>query len=156
MTNDVYVKIAEAKTGKSGERLRSVLGSCIGIAFLWKSRGLYGLAHCLLPEAQGQNSFSSAKFVSQAVPVLMKLMKIQNEDVADIEVHIAGGGNMIPHLAKTPSDDIGRMNIEAARKYLSMAGFKIKSEDVGGFCGRQLFINCNDGSIRVDVIEKNI
>ena len=39
------VHIGEVKTGSGDVELQTILGSCIGIGFLWKKRGVYGLAH---------------------------------------------------------------------------------------------------------------
>lgn len=152
--NDVHVKISEARTGNRGDRLRAVLGSCIGIAFIWKERGICGLAHCLLPETKEHQTLSGAKYVNQAILTLISLMKIQSENVHEIEVHIAGGGNMMAQLSRHNVDDIGKMNIQAARKYLMQSGFKISTEDVGGILGRQIYLDCSEGSVRIDTIER--
>lgn len=151
--NDVHVKIAEVKTGHPEERLRAVLGSCIGIAFLWKQKKLYGLAHCLLPERDIPSSQISAKYISDAVPSLMTLMKIKKEDIKAIEVHIAGGANVVSHLSGRKNEDIGSLNIASVRKVLKAHGFKIKSENVGGFLGRQIFIDCSTENVSVEFIE---
>ncbi|MGA7816957.1 hypothetical protein [Caballeronia sp.] len=45
------VRIGEVKTAGRDVILRATLGSCVGIGVLWRSRGLYALAHCLLPDA---------------------------------------------------------------------------------------------------------
>lgn len=152
--NDIHVKIAELKTGHEGETLRAVLGSCIGIAFLWRRKKIYALAHCLLPETENIGPVLNAKFINLAIPNLMSLMKISPADVGEIEVHIAGGANMLTQLTRKNTDDIGQLNIAAAKKYLSFYGFKISSENVGGLCGRQIYLNCTDESVRVDQIEK--
>lgn len=154
MINDVHVKISEVKTGFPGDRLRAVLGSCIGIAFIWRARGVCGLAHCLLPETKDLPVFLNAKYVNHAIPALISMMKIQSENIPDIEVHIAGGGNMMSQLSRHNVDDIGKMNIDSARKFLTGAGFKIMSEDVGGFQGRQIFLDCNEGSVNILPIER--
>ena len=36
--NDIHVNIAEVKIGKNGDILKATLGSCVGIAFLWKAK----------------------------------------------------------------------------------------------------------------------
>jgi chemotaxis protein CheD len=151
---EIHVKIAELKTGHDGETLRAVLGSCVGIAFLWRRKKIYALAHCLLPETENISPVLSAKFINLAIPNLMSLMKISTANVAEIEVHIAGGANMLAQLSRKNIDEIGRLNIAAAKKHLSLYGFKISSENVGGFCGRQIYLNCTDESVQVDLIEK--
>lgn len=142
--NVIHVRIGEVKTGKQGDLLKATLGSCVGIAFLWKSKGIFGLAHCLLPETEEKTSALSAKFVNQAVLSLMKLMKINPEDVKEIEVHIAGGGNMMSQLARRNVDHVGMLNAVAAKKYLALYGFHIKSSELGGEEGRQISVDCSN------------
>ena len=146
---EIHVNIAEVKTGKSDDMLKATLGSCVGIAFLWKEKGIYGLAHCLLPESTEQNFGIGAKYVTQAIPSLIALMKIDKSDVRKIEVILAGGGNMMAQLSAHNQNHIGTQNIEAARKNLKAQGFRIKREEVGGVEGRQIFIDCISGEVEV-------
>lgn len=152
--SDIHVKIGEVKVGKSGDILKATLGSCVGIAFVWKKKNIYGLAHCLLPESVESDFKISAKYVSQAVPSLMALLKIKKEDIDEIEVYFAGGGNMMSQLSKRNVDHIGTLNIEAARKYLKLNGFKFKELDSGGEVGRQIFVNCTSGEVYVNRFDK--
>lgn len=154
INSDIHVKIGEVKVGKEGDLLKTTLGSCVGIAFAWKEKGIFGLAHCLLPEAHEPSLAISGKYVSLAVPSLMVLLKIKPEDVKNIEVSIAGGGNMMSQLSRANVDHVGILNITAARKYLQMHGFKFKEIDVGGDVGRQMFIDCTTGNISVTRLQK--
>lgn len=154
--NDIHVKIAEVKIGKNGDILKATLGSCVGIAFLWKAKAVFGLAHCLLPEANTPTTLIGAKYVSQAVPSLMAILKIKPENVKEIEVHIAGGGNMMPQLSRSNTDHIGIQNIAAAKKYLEMYGFKIRSADTGGEEGRQIILDCTTETVSVSKLLKAI
>lgn len=148
------MKIGEIKTGKSGDLLKAILGSCVGIAFLWKKKQVYGLAHCLLPEIDSVVPKLSAKYVSQAVPSLKLLMNIKPEDVGEIEVHIAGGGNMIPQVVKASGEHVGALNAAAAKKILEQFGFTIKESDVGGEQGRQMSIDCTAEEVRIHKLPK--
>lgn len=151
---DIHVKIAEVKIGHPGDVLKATLGSCVGIAFIWRAKELFGLAHCLLPEAKVASTLIGAKFVSQAVPSLMALLKIKPENIKEIEVHIAGGGNMMSQLSRQNIDHIGTQNITAAEKYLEMNGFRIRSADVGGEEGRQMILDCTSGKVLVSKLQK--
>ncbi len=153
--NEIHVKIGEVKVGHSGDILKATLGSCVGIAFIWKKKGIFGLAHCLLPEAYAPSFDISAKFVSQAVPSLMVLLKITNKDIKEIEVFYAGGGNMMSQLARKNVDHVGLLNIAAVKKYLSEQGFRYKELDVGGEVGRQILVDCNSGEVTVHRFQKS-
>ncbi|MGZ3773911.1 MAG: chemotaxis protein CheD [Pseudobdellovibrionaceae bacterium] len=149
ISNEIQVKIGEIKIGHSGDILRATLGSCVGIAMLWKKKNIFGLAHCLLPESPQKIGTLGAKFVSQAVPSMMTLLEIMEEDVNEIEVHVAGGGNMMAQLLVRHNNHIGILNAQAAQKYLNQYGFKIHKMDVGGDEGRQMCVNCELHEVKV-------
>ena len=93
MNNKNYnVHIGEVKTGSGDVELQTILGSCIGIGFLWKKRGVYGLAHCLLSQSPDQDFEIGARYVDQAIYSLTQLMSIT--DYRDIRAVVAGGANM--------------------------------------------------------------
>ena len=151
---DIHVKIGEVKIGREGDILRATLGSCVGIVFSWKEKKIFGLAHCLLPESPQSSSTIGAKFVSQAVPSLIALLKIKPENAREIEVYIVGGGNMMFQLSKSNVSHIGLQNIAAARKYLHLNGFKVRELELGGDDGRQVYVDCTSGKVSVVTFSK--
>lgn len=137
------VPMGQLKVGGSDEQLHAILGSCVGIGFIWKRGGRCGLAHCLLPEAPaapGAPPALGARYVSQAVPSLLALMGVKEHDYKDLEVVVAGGASMFQ--AESQFFQVGKRNCEAAQKYLAQRGLKVICCDVGGNSGRQMFIDC--------------
>lgn len=145
-----HVGIGELKIGGRSEQLKALLGSCVGIAFLWKKRGRYGLAHCLLPGTAAQQWEPGARYVSQAVPALLRQMGACAADYADIEVVVAGGGSML-EVCSTHFQ-IGQQNADAARKHLGLYGMNVIDFRVGGRSGRTLTVDCATGDYRIDNI----
>lgn len=148
------VGMGQLSVGSHGEQLQALLGSCIGIGFLWKKGHCCGLAHCLLPEAPGAGSAlgaPNARYVSQAVPSLLRLMGVRQADYGDIEVVLAGGASMFgPRNGRL---QVGRQNVEAAQKYLEQCGLAVSFCALGGRHGRQLLIDCARHSYAVtDVV----
>lgn len=47
----IRVRIGQLAVERRPVILKATLGSCVGVAMLWHERGVYGLAHCLLPTA---------------------------------------------------------------------------------------------------------
>jgi chemotaxis protein CheD len=149
-----HVGMGQLSVGTHGEQLQALLGSCIGIGFIWKNGPCCGLAHCLLPEAPGAGSAvgaPNARYVSQAVPSLLRLMGARQADYADIEVVLAGGASMFgPRNGRL---QVGRQNAEAAQKYLDQCGLSVSFCALGGRHGRQLLIDCARHSYAVtDVV----
>src|SRR5471032_124955 len=89
------VAMGQLSVGTHEEQLQALLGSCIGIGFIWKKGGCCGLAHCLLPESPEPTDALGARYVSQAVPSLLRLMGACVADYPDIEVILAGGATML-------------------------------------------------------------
>ena len=145
-----HVNIGQLKIGGRNEQLKALLGSCVGIAFLWKKRGRCGLAHCLLPEAAGPQLEPGARHVSHAVPSLLRLMGATVADYADIVVVVAGGGMMLD--ACSSRFQIGQQNADAARKYLKLYGLNVLECRVGGKTGRTLAVDCATCSYQIEDI----
>lgn len=152
------VGMGQLSVGTQDEQLQALLGSCIGIGFIWKKGHCCGLAHCLLPEAPGAGSSPGApgaRYVSQAVPSLLRLMGVRQADYADIEVVLAGGASMFgPRNGRL---QVGRQNVEAAQKYLDRCGLHVSFCALGGRHGRQLLIDCAHLSYAVtDVVAQPV
>lgn len=146
-----HVGIGELKVGARTGQLKALLGSCVGLAFLWKKRGRCGLVHCLLPEAAGpQSAEPGGRYVSQAVPSLLRLMGATAADYADIAVVVAGGGMMLD--ACSSRFQIGQQNADAARKYLRLYGLNVVDFRVGGKNGRTLAVDCATCSYQIEDI----
>ena len=146
----LQVGIGQLRIGAAGQ-LQAVLGSCIGIAFLWRKGGCCGLAHCLLPEppecpldyeAQG------ARYVSDAVPALLRQMGARESDYQDIDVVLAGGASMLASSRLR----IGHDNAAAARKHLGRLGLRVLYCELGGKRGRQLMVDCAQHSYLIKEI----
>lgn len=150
----VPVHIGEIKIAKNNETLTALLGSCVGIGILWKSHKIYGLAHCLLPVSPKITFNIGGRFVNQAIPSLLALMKIKQENYAEIEAVVAGGGNMTNPNATSTCDLVGAQNYEAAITELKKLGIRITVNDVGGQIGRKITIQTHDGSVHVEKIPR--
>jgi chemotaxis protein CheD len=147
---DVQVRMCEiaVSSGDDATILRATLGSCVGIGLLWRARATYGLAHCLLPAPVGAardpgaaQAGNGAKYVIEALPKLLSMMHANDAPEGEIEAVLAGGANMMHHRM-TIHEPIGELNIRMARQMLTDARLKLVHVDVGGECGRQLTIHC--------------
>ncbi len=154
--HDIHVHISEVKIGREGDVLCALLGSCLGIALLWKRKKIYGLAHCLLPEASTTVFSLGARYVSQAVPSLIALMHIKKEEYKEIEAVIVGGGNMTNPTHSKNTELVGFANMQAAKKYLQERGIAISYENTGGVEGRKISVFCDTGLFEVEKIPRFI
>ena len=146
----LQVAMGQLKLGARTDQLQALLGSCVGIALIWKKRGQCALAHCLLPDAPQAQEELSARYVSQAVPALLTLLGASEADYPDIQVVLAGGATMLN--ARSSRLQIGQQNIDAARRHLRKCGLNVQYCRIGGKCGRTLTVDCATSSFIVNEI----
>ena len=119
------------------------LGSCVAIAICRKDRSLGGMAHAMLPQMVNKNidilkpPEEDARYVDKAIDLLLEKLGKR------CEAKLVGGATLFS------SDDVGKRNVEAARKKLSEGGIRIVSEDIGGTRARSCFFYADSGKVVV-------
>jgi chemotaxis protein CheD len=151
---EIICRIGEARVGWGRDLLRATLGSCVGIGLLWRARGRCALAHCLLAEATTLTFEVGARYVTQAVPSLIKLLKVPGDRYGELEAVVAGGAQMMGPESSAGTRSIGRANSETAIKCLEELGIRVVHVDVGGEAGRQISIDCESYEYRVRAISR--
>lgn len=148
MNVEHHVRIGKIRTAGPGEVLKTVLGSCVGIALLWRRRGKYALAHCLLPQTANGGRDAEARYVDQAVPNLIARLGASPADLDEIEALVAGGGRMIEaeHGLKIA---VGEENLKAARAQLEKHRIRIVSFEPGIDRGTRIRIDGSTGSYEI-------
>lgn len=150
----IHVHIGEVKVGKGQDVLHTLLGSCVGIGLVWKARSVCGLAHCLLAEQPEKSYEISGRFVTQAVPSLMALLRIREEQISEIFAVVAGGGSMMGDPRGGSMNEIGKNNVLAAERELGRLGIAVAAKETGGDTGRRLILHCADGAWRIEKIPR--
>lgn len=151
---DVHVKMCEMRAGNGDEILRTTLGSCVGIGLLWHERARCALAHCLLPEPPNGQPQPSAKYVTDTLPALLRLIGAEPGDYDQLEAVVAGGACMVRHERPAPYGLIGEQNTQMAQRLLARAGIRVVHTDTGGNHGRQLSIDCRSRQYSVRTFER--
>ena len=134
--NKLRVQIGEVKTGRSGDGLTAILGSCIGLGLLDDERGIYGLAHCLLSDGGKVTERIDGRHVDQAVASLVRLMEIGPAEARRMRAIVVGGANMTMPPDTDPSRLVGTINAKSAYRAVRALGIRNILEDVGGCHGR--------------------
>jgi len=142
------VGIAEARVVCEPDLLRTVLGSCVGVALYDPVRKIGGLVHVMLPTSQGFPG-EPAKFADTGVELLINMMLKAGADKARLIAKIAGGATM---FGSEREDGIGYRNAEAVRAKLSEHSICIVAEDLGGTKGRKMLLDTSTGTVTVERI----
>lgn len=150
----LYVTIGQVMVGRSGQSLNAILGSCIGIGFLFSERGIFGLAHCLLSKSNSQNSELNGRHVDTAISSLCSMMLLTPADKRKVSVFIAGGANMTRPTGTDPKRLVGSINSTFTLHAVKDSGFHIQYKDIGGNFGRKMTIDCSAGNCAISKIPR--
>lgn len=167
---ELHVRIGQVKIGKPGQVLTAILGSCVGIGFLFPPRKIYGLAHCLLSQSttapagavpvtsrrvkEDGQVVGNGRHVDQAIESLLTMMDIQDDERRKLRVILAGGANMSMPIDTPPAQLVGSVNAKFARQAIRSARLRLLDDDLGGLNGRRISINCDTGEFEIHQIPR--
>ena len=142
------IGIAGLKVVQAPERVRTVLGSCVGVALYDQTGSTGGLAHVILPSSQhGQGD--RGKFADTAVDWLLDEVLQAGAVRPRLAAKICGGASM---FGKHVDNGIGERNIQAVKQRLSHHGIYLAAEAVGGLKGRKMTLDPATGQVEVQTI----
>lgn len=153
-STEVHARIGQVKIGREGQCLHALLGSCVGIGFLFADRKVYGLAHCLLSNSRAETHETGARHVDQAVHSLLKLMEIGPDERRRVHVILAGGGNMTMDEDADPKRLVGKTNADFAKKVIRENKLRLCDTDLGGTNARKVVIDCSTGDYSIKSIPR--
>lgn len=134
------------------DAIRTVLGSCIGIALYDRIAGIGGMAHIILPCSDGGNG-ARGKFADTAVDQLVEDVLRQGGQRNRLESKIAGGASM---FGPKVDDSLGDRNAHAVRQRLAHHSIALLAEDVGGTSGRRMVLSPSAGRVEVQIIGEDV
>lgn len=142
------IGIAGLKVAAPPDQIRTVLGSCVGIAIYDRAARLGGLAHVILPSST-RGAGDRRKFADTAIDWLLDELRKAGAARARLAAKIAGGAKMFGSATTTL---IGDRNIEAVRERLWFHRIPLEGEDVGGDKGRKMTFDPATAVVTVQAI----
>jgi chemotaxis protein CheD len=142
------IRMGEISVATDGEELRTLLGSCIGLALFDSQRKIGGLAHVILPLSQGRND-RPGKFVDTAIPHLLGALEELAGGKLRLSAKIAGGASM---FTMTAAANIGRLNVETCEAILVRMRIPILARHCGGEQGRRMTLNTASGKVKIEIV----
>lgn len=143
----VNVRMAEMNLAKSPDRLKTILGSCVGVILHDPVRRISGLAHVMLPRRNRGDS-AIGKYADTAIPALLGLLTDSGSRQSALRAYLIGGAQMFP-MGSDGLGSIGDQNVAAARRILQEAAVPIVFEDIGGTRGRSVLFDNEKGEVSV-------
>lgn len=126
--------------GSGDTVLTALLGSCVGVGILWRRRKRCALAHCLLAEAPVGEPGTDLRYVSNAVPALLRGLGARPEDYPELDVVAAGGASLFEGM---PSPlRVGERNIAAFERAMLAFGLRVVHQALGGSQGSRITLHC--------------
>ena len=142
------IRMGEMCVDNEGNPLRTLLGSCIGLALYDRRRKIGGLAHIVLPESRGKSD-RPGKFVDTAIPALIGQMEHLAGERLTLTARIAGGASM---FTTTVTAGIGRQNIESCERLLGQLRIPILAKHCGGEQGRRMTFQTDNGRVVIEIV----
>ena len=147
-TNIHTIGIAGVKVVKTPQKIRTVLGSCIGVAIYDRVAKIGRMAHVMLPcSILGKGD--RGKFADTAVDWLLEDVLNAGGEKKRLTAKITGGASM---FGAQVDGGIGSKNVKAVKERLSHHSIRLAAEDVGGTKGRKMLLDPGSGQVEVQVI----
>jgi chemotaxis protein CheD len=120
------------------------LGSCVGVALIDRAAGVAGLAHVVLPAAEGREG-APGKFADTAVPALLDAVLELGARRARLDAVLVGGASMFSFGGA--GLDIGQRNDAAVREELARLRIPVAAAQTGGSAGRTVRVAVDTGVV---------
>ena len=121
--------------------ISAVLGSGVAVCLWDRALGIGGMTHFQRPRP-GRRDKQTAQFGVVAVATLIKMLVKMGARKENLQAQIYGGGHRYDY-----AKDIGRKNIQSARRTLKRSRIPIVSEDVGGILCRRLLYHTRTNEV---------
>jgi len=144
---NIVVGVADMKISSNTEDVIVTysLGSCIGVSAYDSHARVGGILHYMLPQSNinnGKSDINPCMFADTGIPLLFNSLFKMGARKSQIVVKIAGGAQI---LDESEFFAIGKRNYIMLKKILWKNQVLIKSEHVGGFLARTLYLDINSG-----------
>ncbi|MHB1032995.1 MAG: chemotaxis protein CheD [Pirellulaceae bacterium] len=142
---DILVGMGQVAAGQPPQRMKAILGSCIGLALYHPKTCLGVMAHIVLPESAGRTG-APGKFADTAVAHMLELLAARGAPPRGLIAKYAGGANMFGGGGPL---QIGQANAEAVAKAMQGAGIRVAGQDIGGAQGRRIEFDFTNGQMTI-------
>jgi chemotaxis protein CheD len=148
MNEPALVGIAQIVVAKAPERICCMgLGSCVAVFLYDPLNRVGGVVHTLLPRAP-RGTKTPGKYADTAVKVLLDEVLRKGARRDQLRAKLVGGAQMFPNL-NIKVADIGKENIEEAKKALKGLGIRLAAEDTHGTRGRSATFDLETGRVSI-------
>ncbi len=149
----LLVQMAQIAVAQSGQRLKTTLGSCVGVILHDEERKVSGLAHVMLPERM-RGDQALGKYADTAIPELVSQLERRGGRRANLQAIVAGGANMFQASEDSRIATVGEKNLQAVHRVLAELAIPVRHEDTGGAQGRTVSFEPETGNLEVKTLQR--
>ncbi len=149
----LLVQMAQIRMAERGRKLKTTLGSCVGVILYDQARSISGLAHIMLPERRIDDQ-AIGKYADTAIPDLLAQLERRGSRRNNIRAYLAGGANMFQTSQDCRIMTVGEQNVAAVRQILGSLGIPIHCEHTGGQQGRTVVFDNHTGELEVKTLQR--
>ena len=145
----VKVKPGEYYVSRENIVITTVLGSCVSACIFDPQTGFGGINHFMLPSGEQRGDlYRSSRYGLFAMEQLINELMKHGSQRSDMQVKLAGGGDMISGLTS-----IGQQNIDFILQYMKDEGLKVVASDLGGDQARRIAYFPQEGRMLVNKLD---
>ena len=126
----------DVAVAQRGERLETLLGSCIAIILTDPHRTLGAMCHVVHSGSARASLATDTCHAQDALDCMFALLRQHAIDPIQCDAYVFGGGNMFPALFER--GHVGEKNVEWALQALSRLHIRIRGLDVEGTAYRRV------------------
>lgn len=150
----IFLQTGDCFFGVQPTVVTTVLGSCLAVTMHAPKFGYGTICHAFLPDSSegGRKGAEPqvCRYVDTALQNMLETMDKMGVPRRDLVLKMFGGASGIAVAGMaTSSYNIGRRNIEMAKKLLRFARLDVQVENVGGNYGRKLMFHTQTGEVWV-------
>ena len=158
---EVYLQPGEMFLAQQPTIIRTLLGSCVGVAFWCRRLDLGALCHAMLPRcpqgfAREVPPEVGYRYVDFSIRDMARKFNELGAHRAEVQVKLFGGADVLlggsePSARAT----VGSLNCDAALDILRSEGFQIAASSLRGESGLNIHFNTGNGEIRLRRLKHN-
>jgi chemotaxis protein CheD len=128
----------DVAVGGAGERMTTLLGSCVAIVLTDPRRTVGAMCHIVHAPSAVPPPGSTGAFADVAFGAMFDLLALRGITPRLCQAFVFGGGNMFPGLDIAPGTAVGDDNARWALDALESEGIRVLCRDLGGHVYRRL------------------
>jgi len=149
MSQRRVVGIAQMVICRAPDQLACLgLGSCVAVIVYDPSTKIGGIVHVLLSKAPTKCN-DPEKYADTGTRKLVSEMILKGAKKEKLVAKLVGGAQMFSRLNLSIAD-IGRLNLEVARRTLRELGVPVVASDIGGTHGRSAIMDTLTGKVTIE------